>query len=561
MNYNIGEYEIREDSRELLHNGVPEKVEPLIFRLLLFLINNPDRALSREELINSVWDSRIISDSALSATICSARHAIGDTGNRQEYIKTLSGFGYRFVSEFNPDEEKIDSDKIISKQAQVQENISQLKPKINQCESIPISESTLSYHQEPLELPDKPSIAIMDFVDISPSEESSLLSDGLATEINSGLARLPHFFVIARASASILSKQRLMPTEISQRLGVRYLVYATTKRLNQRTQITLSVIDATHNCEIWSEHYDYKLDDLALAQSEIVKDIVTAIDSVIEQAEIDRAFIIPTENLSAWENYHRGLWHIHRTTEKDIFTAQHFFEKAISLDPRFSRAYAGLSYTYTSHKIFSATSLESIKDTDKAFEFAYKSNDYCKREAMAYMALGRASFFVKEHELALNFFEEGIQLDTNYYHCFYMKGIVAAHSNNDDQALQLLESASRLSPFDSLQFSNMMGRATAFANKKQYDEAAEWGIRASSHPNAYFTTHAITAACLQLADRPEEARNFANKVLVLNPYYSIEIFKRLTPHANEATRELFIKAMIASGIPEISDENPIICTN
>lgn len=565
MNYNIGKYEIREDSRELLHDGVPEKVEPLIFRLLLFLINNPNRALSREELIDNVWDSRVISDSALSASICTARHAIGDTANRQKYIKTLSGFGYRFISEFDSgsdsDEEKIDSDKTISKQSEEPKNISRKKSEIKHCASIPISESNLEYkhdteyQQEPLQLPDKPSIAIMDFIDISPNKESSLLAGGLATEINSGLARLPHFFVIARDSASILSKQRLMPSEISQRLGVRYLVYATTKRINERAQVTLSVIDATHNCEIWSEHYDYTLDDLALAQSEMVKDIVTAIDSVIEQAEIDRAFIIPTENLSAWENYHRGLWHIHRTTAKDIVMAQQFFQKAISLDSRFSRAYAALSYTHTSHKIFSATPVESIKDTDKAYEYGQNSIDYCKREAMAYMALGRASFFAREHQHALNFFDEGIQLDTNYFHCYYLKGIVAAYSTQDSLALQLLESASRLSPLDPLQFSNMMGRATALAHSKQYDEAAKWGLRASSHPSSYFTTHAITAACLQLANRSDEAKHFATKVLTLKPDYSIEAFKRLTPHTDEASRKLFINAMIASGIPMVSDSN------
>ena len=553
MNYSIGEYEISEGSHELLHNGEPEKVEPLIFKLLLFMFKNPNKALSREELIDNVWDSRVISDSALSATICTARHAIGDTGRRQKYIKTVSGIGYRFIGEAVLIEQEIDFN--ANSSTQTQDN--PLQQKSVKEVFVPISISNKDEQPEHLELPDKPSIAIMDFLDISPSKESSLLASGLAIEINSGLARLPHFFVIARASASILSKQRLMPNEISKRLGVRYLVYATTKRLNQRAQVTLSVIDATHNCEIWSEHYDHSLDDLNLTQDEIVQDIVKAIDSAIEQAEIDRAFILPTENLSAWENYHRGLWHIHRTTEKDIFNAQHFFHKAISLDSRFSRAYAALSYTHTSHKIFSATPSECITDTDKAFEFAHLSNSYCTREAMAFMALGRASFFAREHEQALNFFDEGIQLDNNYYHCYYCKGIVAAHSNHDKKAMQLLESASRLSPFDPLQFSNMMGRATALAHSKQYDEAAMWGLRASSHPGAYFTTHAITAACLQLANRPDEAKNFAAKVLTLKPDYSIEAFQRLTPHTDEATRALFIKAMIASGIPKSSDENSL----
>ncbi len=288
MNFYIDDYQIRTDSHELLYKNAPKKIEPRVFKLLTFMLENPRRVLSRDELVHAVWKARVISDSAISTTINAARRAIGDTGSQQKYIKTVSGSGYRFIAKFS-----------------CKENTAQ-KTQSRHAFNTPIKPAA-EKEQHPLELPDKPSIAVMNFVDISASEKGKLFARGITIEINASLARFFHLFVIARASSDHVSKRQLLPKEIGQCLGVRYLIYGNLEYLPHRVRLTMSVVNAQENTEIWSEHFDRPLDDIFQIQDEITRSIIIAVDFALEQAEIERALLASPNNLSAWENYHRGL--------------------------------------------------------------------------------------------------------------------------------------------------------------------------------------------------------------------------------------------------------------
>lgn len=213
MNYYINDYEICLDTHEFLKNGCPQKIEPQVFKLLLFMLENPDRVITRNELVSRVWKTSVISDSALNATISAARYAIGDSGSKQQCIKTISGCGYRFIASFTC-KEKV---RALAK--------SQFSLALTDQKKAQTTDEKLI---EPLEIPDKPSVAMMNFIDTSAKENGCLLAYGLTVEINAALSRCSHFFVIARASAASVSKRNLTPKEISQCLGVRYLVYGNT---------------------------------------------------------------------------------------------------------------------------------------------------------------------------------------------------------------------------------------------------------------------------------------------------------------------------------------------
>ncbi len=528
MNYQLNNYEIKTETRELLYKGKPQHVEPLIFKLLLFMLENPDRVLSRDELIETIWESRVISDSALSASISAVRHALGDTGNKQNCIKTVSGSGYRFIANFTCVE--------------------------NDTAGLKLKEKAQPYKEEQklLALPDKPSVAIMDFINIGSNENGVLLASGLTTEINSALARLPPFFVISRASASIISKQNLSSKEISGRLGVRYLVYGNLEQVEKRIRITFSVIDAVHNTEVWSEHFDRSLDDILQIQNDITNIVILATDAAIEHAEVERSFLVPTEDLSAWENYYRGSWHKNQTTLNDMDQAQHYFKKALSLDSRFSRAYASLAYTQLSHELLK--NKPSLDDTEikKALSNAMLSVNLDRHESMGYMSQGRALFFAKEYKQSLAMLDQGISQNPNYFHCHSIKGTVAAHLGRDAEAQQHLDIAERLSPLDPLQFYIKMARAITLVNQKRYDEAADCSLQGTTYPNAYFTTYVVAAACLQLAGRDKQAQQYTQQALKIKPDYSVNLYQSRSPNKNKRENSVFIKAMLDAGIPQES---------
>jgi len=503
-------------------------IEPQAFDVLIHLIIHRNRLVSRQEIFDTIWGDKIVSDTSLSTYIKKLRQILGDDGKQQRVIKTIHSRGFQFVA--NVDELK--SPDIISEPHDV---------KIN-------DDTYQKLCLKPLVLPDKPSLAIMNFVDLGSSEAGVFFAYGLMTDINATLSRLPNLFISARASASIVYRLSLTPAETAKRLGVHYLVYGQTQYQDKRIKVTLTVVDAINNTEIWAEHFDRSFDDLFQVQIDIANAIAVAIDSAIEQKEIERAFLIPTEDLSAWENYHRGIWYINKTTVKDQQQTQFFLNKAISLDARFSRAYAGLSYVSMSLKLL-GMSIDNKEDTKKAYDYAKRSIDYCQSESMGYMSLGRVSFFSHEPERALKYLDQGLQLNPNYSHCHAIKGIVSAHAGYTNQSLHHLEVAERLSPFDTLLFAIKMAQATSLIRQKKFTEAVEVSLQASSYPNAFFSTYAITAACLQLKGDTTKAREFVTKALQMNPAYSVEAYMQFLPFSEEPTKLLISNAMQEAGMP------------
>jgi len=549
VGFTIGDYEIRTDTCEVLYKGAPQKIEPQVFKLLTYMLENPDRVLSRDELINKVWKSRIVSDSALSATVCAARQAIGDTGSKQSCIKTVSGSGYRFIATFTHVENYTKNNTKISARNRVQSDLTtKLKGDV-------FTEAQTEQEQKPksLQLPDKPSVAIMDFKDIGTNQEGALLAYGLTTEINSAIARLPHFFVIARASASIASKLNLQPKEIGKRLGVRYLVYGNLEQLGKRIRITFSIIDAIHDTEIWSDHFDRSLDDLFLIQDDISTAIVSATDSVIEQAEIERVFQIPTEDLSAWENYHRGKSYSDRTNLKDVEIAHGFFKKAVKQDPRFSRGYALLSYTHTNRRLLNHT---VIKETDadmiKAFDYAQRSIDYCAHESMGYMSLGRATLFTNKVAQALPILDQSIHFCPNGATSLLLKAQATIRLGAENSTLinETLDQSKRLNPHCRIaNFNIYMVRAMAMFQQKKYEQANHFITRTLHYNDSYYLAYVLAAICQQLAGNAEQAQNYALKALSLLPHCSLDSCERLLPEAKEP-RAILIKAILDIGIPQ-----------
>ncbi len=220
--------------------------------------------------------------------------------------------------------------------------------------------------------------------------------------------------------------------------------------------------------------------------------MIAEIEPAIERAEMDRAFLMPPENLNAWEMYHRGLWHSFRFTRKDNEAAHALFRKAAALDPRFSRAYAGLSFTHYSRAFLN--SVPGIGD-----------------------------------EIA--------------------KGFIGIHADDTRPVLASLEMAQRLSPFDPLLFAIKSSRAMSLVFEGKLEEAAAWSVRATNEPNAHFHIYAIAAGCLELAGRSEDAGNNAEWALARHPGYSTTVFRRSFPHSDELRRQPLIEAMHRAGIP------------
>jgi TolB-like protein len=399
-----------------------------------------------------------------------------------------------------------------------------------------------------VDLPEKPSLAVVDFADLGSHAGGAVLANGLTVDLNSRLAQLPSLFVIARQSTARIDAKRLAPQQIGAALGVRYLLGGSVQRDNKRVRTTVTLTDASDESELWSEHFDRPLDDIFQVQDDITNAVIAAIEPAIERAEMQRALLKPPDSLTAWEQFHRGLWHCFRFTARDSEVAHELFTRAVTLDPHFSRAFAGLSFTHYA-RAFLGSVPNVGREIDAALEAARKSVDFDGRDAMGHWALGRALFLSRRHDNALSAIDRSLVINPNYAQGHYAKGFVGIHAGLDEASLPSLDVAQRLSPFDPLLFAMKSSRAISLAIQGHHMEAAAWATRATQEPNAHFHIYAIAAACLELAGRSADAAINARWVIKRQPQYSIAVFRRSFPHKHETAREAFLAALERAGIP------------
>ncbi|MCB4771302.1 transcriptional regulator [Ancylobacter sp. Lp-2] len=363
------------------------------------------------------------------------------------------------------------------------------------------------------------SLAVMPFAG---QHVSGGVADGLTHDIITRLAKLRSLFIIARGSVYALAERGLSPEAAARRLNVDYVASGTVRRLGSQTAIDVELVEARTARIVWAEAYDYRPDDAFACLEEIGDRIVAAIAGGIEKVERDRAILKPPNSLNAWEAYHRGLWHMYRFTRDENAMARHFFERAIALDPTYSRAYSGLSFTHW-QSAFQEWGHRN-QDAELAFKAAGQSLIVDEYDPSAHWAMGRALWLRDRSDEAVLSLERAVDLSPNFALGHYALAFVHSQSGDASTAIDAADHSRHLSPFDPLLFGMLGARAMAHVRLGQFEEAAEWALKAAARPNAHVIILAIAAHCLALAGRIEEARDYMHAVRALRPDYRVEDF-------------------------------------
>jgi DNA-binding SARP family transcriptional activator len=381
------------------------------------------------------------------------------------------------------------------------------------------------------------SIAVMPFFDrTADSSVRGGLADGLVHDVITRLARLRSLFVIARGT--VFALRCIGAEEAGRMLNVDYVASGWLLRHGARITVTIELAETRTARIIWAEVFDSKLDDTFRVLDEIGDRIVASIASEIEMFERNRAILKPPNSLDAWEAYHRGLWHMYRFTRSDNDRAQHFFEMAVSLDPAFARAYAGLSFTHFQGAFQCWAEREQA--IDRAFETAGQSLIVDDRDPAAHWAMGRALWLRDRRDQSLVELQSAVDLSPNFALGHYTLAFVHSQSGDPRVAIGSSDHSRNLSPFDPLLFGMFGVRAMAHVRLGQFDDAADWAIKAAARPNAHVHIQGIAAYCLALAGRSEEARIFAALIHRIRPQYCVDDFLaafRFAPDAAALFRE------------------------
>ncbi len=367
------------------------------------------------------------------------------------------------------------------------------------------------------------SLAVMPFV-----EEAGTggvrggLADGLTHDIITRLAKLRDFFVIARGSVFALAEKNIAPEDAGRRLNVDYVTTGWVRSLAGRIIVSVELVEVRTARIVWAETFERKPDDIFAVLDDIGNSIVSSISIEIETVERNRAMLKAPNSLNAWEAYHRGLWHMYRFTQPENELARHFFEVAVQQDPTFARAYAGLSFTHWQ------SAFQRWGDRDRegalAFESAGRSLLVDDHNPAAHWAMGRALWLRGEQDGSLIELERAVDLSPNFALGHYALSFVHSQSGDPMAAIGSSDHSRHLSPFDPLLFGMLGARAMAHVRLGQFDEAAEWALKAAARPNAHAIILAIAAHCLALAGRLDEARGFAAAIRKTLPHYCADDF-------------------------------------
>jgi TolB-like protein/cytochrome c-type biogenesis protein CcmH/NrfG len=512
VQFAFGDHVLDVDRRELRRGAKLIAMEPQVFDLLTYLVENRNRVVSKDDLIAAVWRGRIVSESTLTSRINAARKAIGDSGSAQSLIRTFARKGFRFVGSLREEEAAAPAEGVRST----------------------------------LPSPDRPAIAVLPFTNMSGDPEQDYFSDGISEDIITALSKLRWFLVIARNSTFIYKGKPVHLNQIADDLGVRYVIEGSVRKSADRVRITAQLNDVATGSHLWAERYDRSMADVFAVQDEITEAIVAAIEPQLYAAENFHAQRKPPDSMDAWDLVMRALSHYWRVTRQDDFVAQALLEKAIKIDPNYGQALGVLATTYmfTTHM--------GWMDMSNAMEMASRSALAAIRadgdDPWAHNALGHVYLFERRFDDSLAEFETALQLNPNFALAQANYGLSLSYNGRWQEADEAVRRAIRLSPRDP--FAAVYHGIASYAQfvGRNYDGAIKLAREALRQRSDFVGAHRVLTAAAAMAGQMDLAKNSLQDLRRAQPNISLAWVTENMPIRLDTEREHYLQALRKAGL-------------
>ena len=396
-----------------------------------------------------------------------------------------------------------------------------------------------------LKLPDKPSVAVLPFVNIGGELEQEYFSDGITEEIITTLSKIPELFVIARNSAFAYKGRPVKVQQVGEELGVRYVLEGSVRKAGDRVRITAQLVDAATGGHLWSERYDRDLKDIFALQDEITMKILTALRVKLTEGEQARLYDRGAENLDSFLKVLQGRAYFYRFNKGSNLQARQMFEETIALDPKNAAAYMMLGWTHLIEVWFGWTKSPG-KSMERAVELAQKALALNDTLDTTHSLLGNVYLVKRQYEKAIAEAERAVVLNPNGADAHAHLGMILHYAGRPEEAITLLNKATRLNPLPPNWYLFSLGHAYRLTG--QYEEAIAVYKRALHRNPDDMLAHTGLAATYSLLEREEEAHAEAAEVLRINPKFSLEFSAKTLPFKNKADTERYIDALRKAGL-------------
>ncbi|MEX0955036.1 MAG: winged helix-turn-helix domain-containing protein [Rhizobiaceae bacterium] len=485
MAWSFGDYRLDAERFLLSWRDEPVRLEPQVLSLLIHLVRNRDHMVTKDEIVAAVWQGQSASDASISSRIRSARQAVGDDGAQQAVIRTVHGRGFRFIPE-----------------------VTTLPPG---------NAASEGFVHPPIGRPGgRPSIAVLPFQQLGMLPELAILGDAIPHEIIEALSRLRWLAVIARGSTFRFRQVGADLDLVSTALAARYVLSGVIESPGRTIAVTLELTDTSSREIIWADRLAAPVDEVGDLRARIVAHLISALEAHIPYNEARIARLRDPAGLDAWANYHIGLGHLYRFTAADNALAKLCFERAVTADPQFARAHAGLSFTSFLEAFLRLTPDPALAARN-ARSHAERGLELDPLDPFANFTMGRTFWLSDEPEIAADWLARATALNPNYAQGFYASAFTAMLTGDAPEAFVALDTSLSLSPLDPLLYGIHGVRAQTLIQQEDHEAAADWADRAATTPGAHYLIAMIALAANGLAERHEQAARWRQKVRRLKP--------------------------------------------
>lgn len=480
---------------ELHKAGTPIPLEPKALELLILLAENRDRVVGKDELFEKLWNDVIVTDASISTALSQVRKALGDDGQKQKYVKTVRGRGFRLIADAQ-ETDKISVSEVTSTGDSLEVGLVATDQKNSAQDAEPQTE----------EQGNQPVLAVLPFVLLGADNNYRAIAEAIPAELITTISKLRWLRVIARGSSFRFTSADYDAAELLSKLGANYAITGSVELVGSSLRLFIELIDTRSQQVVWSDHFASSVDDVFATREKIARDVVSVMELHVPLHEARRLALQPSNYLDAWGHYHLAVRHMYRYNEKDNGIAEQHFREAIRIDPDFARAHAGLAYTeFTNYfQKFGRKSLDTHRA--QSLQHAHTALAIDPLDPLCNLMLGRARWLYQEAEAGLEYVDKAINLNPNYAFAYYNSATLNTVICNGEKADKHIETALSLSPLDPNLQSMWGTRALAAFVRNDISAAVGYIQKALSAPYPHLYVFIIAAVVFHLSGDTESAK-------------------------------------------------------
>ncbi len=535
--YRFDKFRVDATTFEVWGDDARLAAQPQVIELLILLIENRDRVISREEIFERIWKNRIVSDTTLSSRIKSVRKLLGDDGANQRFVRTVHGRGFRFLAEVETLQSPSIDTLLQSANRQAQANT---RPDA----SLFSAEAYKSLTGEQLVLPAKPSIAVLPFHNPGGEAEQEYFADGMSDDIITALSRVPDLVVIARNSTFIYRGRDVDIRQVGQDLAVGNVLEGSVRKAGDRLRVNVQLVDTQNGHQVWAERFDRKLDDIFSIQDEIANSIVINLQIRLVAGDDPRLAATATSNVKAWELMVCATPLSDTAVRDDAMLARQLARQALELDSEYAAAWSVLGWVCWQESIFN-WSADPAKSMQMAYDAANRAIALDARFSKGYALLGHVCLVRGDIDQAIAMSEKAIELAPGDSHGLAFYANVLIDSGRIRQGIQYMKRAIRLCPFPPGWYFSLLGTGLHLdGDNETAIQVLEQAVR--REPNSHLPRLWLASALVE-SNRLEEAAAVSRAVLDIEPDFSAVDWAGTFRSASHARLE---ENLLAAGFPE-----------